>query len=129
MISKAFVTLFVLNCLIAPVYSIIGGQFINVKSVPYLVSVQRNNSHVCGGSIINTQFVLTAAHCESFDRTEIQNFFKMYSYQVWPTLRIQILMSASDQVFEISVELFIIWRTCLYILNIIQQIVITISLF
>jgi len=32
-------------------------------SFPYQVSLQENGSHFCGGSIIDSYFVITAAHC------------------------------------------------------------------
>uniref|UniRef100_A0A1Q3EVA0 trypsin n=1 Tax=Culex tarsalis TaxID=7177 RepID=A0A1Q3EVA0_CULTA len=42
---------------------IVGGFKIDVVDVPYQVSLQRNNRHHCGGSIIDERWVLTAAHC------------------------------------------------------------------
>ncbi|XP_076387745.1 vitellin-degrading protease [Megachile rotundata] len=42
---------------------IIGGQNTSIDKYPYQVSVQARNSHICGGSLISDQFVLTAAHC------------------------------------------------------------------
>ncbi|EDS45388.1 trypsin 2 [Culex quinquefasciatus] len=42
---------------------IVGGFQIDVVDVPYQVSLQRNNRHHCGGSIIDERWVLTAAHC------------------------------------------------------------------
>ncbi|KAF5903109.1 granzyme B-like, partial [Clarias magur] len=42
---------------------IIGGNQTKPHSRPYMVSVQINNSHVCGGMLIKNNYVLTAAHC------------------------------------------------------------------
>ncbi|GAB0094472.1 hypothetical protein DMENIID0001_097780 [Sergentomyia squamirostris] len=41
---------------------IVGGYEINIKNVPYQVSLQ-SYGHFCGGSIISHKFIFTAAHC------------------------------------------------------------------
>ncbi len=43
--------------------SIVGGQATDIRSVPWQVSLQTFGSHFCGGSIIDAEWVLTAAHC------------------------------------------------------------------
>ncbi|XP_020299078.1 chymotrypsin-1-like [Pseudomyrmex gracilis] len=42
---------------------IIGGKDAPVGAYPHLVSLRKNGSHSCGGSIISTRTVLSAAHC------------------------------------------------------------------
>ena len=43
--------------------TIVGGQEAALGSVPYQISFQYYGSHFCGGSIIDANNVLTAAHC------------------------------------------------------------------
>lgn len=42
---------------------IVGGQEIQLSAAPYQVSLQKEGYHECGGSIITTTHILTAAHC------------------------------------------------------------------
>nr|WCR76449.1 trypsin-like protein [Sitodiplosis mosellana] len=42
---------------------IVGGFAINITQAPWQVSLQRNGSHGCGGSIISNTWIVTAAHC------------------------------------------------------------------
>ena len=43
--------------------SIIAGTESRPHEFPYVISLQSNGTHFCGGGIINEQFILTAAHC------------------------------------------------------------------
>lgn len=44
---------------------IVGGQAVDIADFPYQVSLQ-SWSHICGGSIISSRWVLTAGHCTSY---------------------------------------------------------------
>ncbi|XP_052899024.1 trypsin-1-like [Anopheles moucheti] len=44
-------------------HRIVGGFEINVSETPYQVSLQYNKRHICGGSVLSSKWVLTAAHC------------------------------------------------------------------
>lgn len=44
---------------------IVGGQIIEVESVPYIAALIFNGGQICGGSIISNQWILSAAHCRS----------------------------------------------------------------
>ncbi|GJQ76784.1 hypothetical protein Trydic_g12504, partial [Trypoxylus dichotomus] len=42
---------------------IVGGTVVNISKYPFVISLNLNGSHICGGSIIGNRTVLTAAHC------------------------------------------------------------------
>ncbi|XP_051550332.1 complement factor D-like [Myxocyprinus asiaticus] len=42
---------------------IVNGTEAKPHSRPYMVSVQINGKHSCGGFLVSKQFVMTAAHC------------------------------------------------------------------
>ncbi|KAL1490523.1 hypothetical protein ABEB36_013201 [Hypothenemus hampei] len=42
---------------------IVGGKDANIADYPYQVSILIDDEHACGGSILKSTFILTAAHC------------------------------------------------------------------
>lgn len=42
---------------------IVGGVPAQAGDFPFIVSLQRNGAHFCGGSLLDSTTVLTAAHC------------------------------------------------------------------
>ncbi|XP_072469198.1 transmembrane protease serine 4 isoform X2 [Notamacropus eugenii] len=42
---------------------VVGGQKGSVKTWPWLVSIRHHRAHLCGGSILDHYWILTASHC------------------------------------------------------------------
>ncbi|XP_011867932.1 PREDICTED: chymotrypsin-1-like [Vollenhovia emeryi] len=42
---------------------LVNGIPADVKDYPHCISIRANGNHMCGGSIIDKQYILTAAHC------------------------------------------------------------------
>ncbi|XP_024919465.1 transmembrane protease serine 3 [Cynoglossus semilaevis] len=63
--SGAVTTLKCLECGSRPQYSarIVGGNISKVGQFPWQVSLHHRSEHLCGGSIITSRWIVTAAHC------------------------------------------------------------------
>ncbi|GCC38981.1 hypothetical protein chiPu_0023339, partial [Chiloscyllium punctatum] len=53
---------------------IVGGTDASIEEWPWQVSLQYKKQHLCGGSIINHQWILTAAHCFPEEYNQIANW-------------------------------------------------------
>uniref|UniRef100_A0A8C5PZ33 Peptidase S1 domain-containing protein n=1 Tax=Leptobrachium leishanense TaxID=445787 RepID=A0A8C5PZ33_9ANUR len=61
---------------------IVGGTDAVIGEWPWQVAVTYNDYFICGGSLINTQWVLSAAHCFDFDPTPSKYLIYMGLYQL-----------------------------------------------
>lgn len=66
--SRAFVVLLVLSasCLAAALEKspkVVNGTDSDISRHPYMVSIRKIEAHHCGGTILNPEWVLSAAHC------------------------------------------------------------------
>nr|AUI10833.1 putative PQM protease precursor [Eratigena atrica] len=73
----------VANCgkRLAPQGRIVGGKIAKFGDYPWMVSIQEKNSkgtfdHICGGSIINENWIVTAAHC--FNKSDPASNYRAY---------------------------------------------------
>ena len=61
---------------------IVGGQ-IAPSPIPWQVSVQIGGSHVCGGTILDTYTILSAAHCFYDYGDSVEGFYIRAGSRKW----------------------------------------------
>jgi hypothetical protein len=49
----------------APEESIVGGTSASAGEFPFIASLQVSGRHICGGTLINSNTIVTAAHCST----------------------------------------------------------------
>lgn len=54
---------FVISTFAQPSNKIWGGEEASKNSFKYVASVRLDGAHICGGSIVGSRSILTAAHC------------------------------------------------------------------
>ncbi|XP_053671977.1 trypsin alpha-4-like [Anopheles nili] len=53
---------------------VVGGSDTTIEDHPHLVSLRRLHKHSCGGAILNTNTILTAAHCVDYSDLEPSDY-------------------------------------------------------
>ncbi|XP_036393237.1 transmembrane protease serine 4a isoform X1 [Megalops cyprinoides] len=53
---------------------IVGGTDTVIQDWPWQVSLQQSGQHTCGGSLVSTRWVVTAAHCFSGSKKEVSRW-------------------------------------------------------
>ncbi|XP_049881025.1 vitellin-degrading protease-like isoform X2 [Pectinophora gossypiella] len=52
---------------------IVGGYDIDISQAPYQISLEFKNGHICGGTIVSKDFIVTARHCvKKFKQEELR---------------------------------------------------------
>uniref|UniRef100_H2ZQN9 Peptidase S1 domain-containing protein n=1 Tax=Ciona savignyi TaxID=51511 RepID=H2ZQN9_CIOSA len=62
---KVFILALLIAVAVADDDKIIGGQIVSPGSVPYIVNLKRFGSLMCGGSILSSNYAMSAAHCNT----------------------------------------------------------------
>ncbi|XP_011240747.1 transmembrane protease serine 13 isoform X2 [Mus musculus] len=78
--SRRYVSLQCSHCgLRAMTGRIVGGALTSESKWPWQVSLHFGTTHICGGTLIDAQWVLTAAHCFFVTREKLLEGWKVYA--------------------------------------------------
>uniref|UniRef100_A0A2K5PNH4 Transmembrane serine protease 13 n=1 Tax=Cebus imitator TaxID=2715852 RepID=A0A2K5PNH4_CEBIM len=78
--SQRYISLQCSHCgLRAMTGRIVGGTLASESKWPWQVSLHFGTTHICGGTLIDAQWVLTAAHCFFVTREKILEGWKVYA--------------------------------------------------
>ncbi|XP_078195720.1 transmembrane protease serine 13 isoform X1 [Callithrix jacchus] len=78
--SQRYISLQCSHCgLRAMTGRIVGGALASESKWPWQVSLHFGTTHICGGTLIDAQWVLTAAHCFFVTREKILEGWKVYA--------------------------------------------------
>lgn len=62
------------NCRLKVKQKIVNGKVLNGGHVPWFASLAHFDSHICGSTILNGQFLLTATHVRAPDVSKVIHF-------------------------------------------------------
>uniref|UniRef100_UPI00398E5B70 transmembrane protease serine 4-like n=1 Tax=Pristiophorus japonicus TaxID=55135 RepID=UPI00398E5B70 len=72
--SRMIVSLVCARCERSAVDRIVGGSDATIDEWPWQVSLQYKSQHLCGGSVLNPNWIVTAAHCFPEEYHQIENW-------------------------------------------------------